>query len=57
MKLVLDKYALSYLLDECRQWTAEAGEFVIIAARSADPEHELLRASFTLAERFFWWGV
>ncbi|KAL2829870.1 glycoside hydrolase superfamily [Aspergillus pseudoustus] len=53
----LDKYALSFWSEEHSQWRAEAGEFAVIVATSADPQDEVLRARFRLLETFMWSGV
>ncbi|TEA12712.1 putative beta-glucosidase I [Colletotrichum sidae] len=55
--LVLDKYSLSFWSQERSKWQAEAGEFVVIVASSSNPRDEILRASFSLPESFFWQGV
>jgi beta-glucosidase len=55
--LSLDKYALSFWSEEYDQWMAEAGEFSVILARSADPRDEIVRKTFVLEKTFFWTGV
>jgi beta-glucosidase len=55
--IVLDKYAVSFWSEEHSQWRAEAGEFAVIVATSADPKDEVLRAQFRLLETFMWSGV
>ncbi|SCO92634.1 related to beta-glucosidase [Fusarium oxysporum] len=53
----LDKYALSFWSEEFSQWVAEAGDYAIIIAKSADPQDELLRGVFSLRETFTWSGL
>jgi beta-glucosidase len=55
--LSLDKYALSFWSEEYDQWMAEAGEFSVILARSADPRDEIVRKTFVLEKTFLWSGV
>jgi beta-glucosidase len=55
--ITLDKYALSFWSEEFSQWQAEAGDFVVILAKSADPKDELLRKIFKLPKTFWWSGV
>ncbi|KAH7142666.1 glycoside hydrolase superfamily [Dactylonectria estremocensis] len=56
-KVVLDRYAVSYWSEEHNQWKAEAGDFVVIVARSADPKDVILRKVVSLACTFFWSGL
>lgn len=53
----LDKYAVSYWSEEEGQWKAEAGEFAVIVATSADAKDEIFRAVITLPQTFLWTGV
>jgi beta-glucosidase len=53
----LDKYALSFWSEEHSQWKAEAGDFAVIIATSADPKNEVLRETFTLTKTFLWSGL
>lgn len=55
--LSLDKYALSFWSEEYDQWVAESGDFAVIIGRSAAPEDEITRATFTLRKSFLWSGV
>ncbi|KAM5356881.1 hypothetical protein ACJ41O_003527 [Fusarium nematophilum] len=55
--VTLDKYAVSFWAEEFDQWIAEAGDFEVIIAKSANPADELLRSTFTLAETFRWSGL
>lgn len=55
--IALDKYALSFWSEEDSQWKAEAGEFAIIIATSANPKDEVVRSSFGLPETFLWKGL
>ncbi|KAH7153478.1 glycoside hydrolase superfamily [Dactylonectria macrodidyma] len=55
--LKIDKYALSFWSEEFSQWRAEAGDFAVVIARSADPKDEILRGVFTLQETFMWSGL
>ena len=55
--LTLDKYALSYWSHEYAQWVAEAGQFIVIVAKSADPKDEILRTTFDLSRTFYWSGL
>ncbi|CEL04120.1 hypothetical protein ASPCAL05252 [Aspergillus calidoustus] len=56
-KIVLDKYAVSFWSEEDEQWKAEAGEFAVIVATSADPRDEQLQAVFRIERGFTWGGV
>ena len=56
-RLTLDKYAVSYWSEEESQWKAEAGDFEIIIARSADPEAEVLKGTINLPRTFLWSGL
>ncbi|PLB55752.1 hypothetical protein P170DRAFT_443472 [Aspergillus steynii IBT 23096] len=53
----LDKYAISFWSEEYSQWRAEAGEFEVIIATSADPKDEVLRGVCCLPETFMWSGL
>ncbi|KAF7554680.1 hypothetical protein G7Z17_g2736 [Cylindrodendrum hubeiense] len=53
----LEKYALSFWSEEFSQWIAEAGDFAVVIARSADPKDEILRRVFSLEETFMWSGL
>ncbi|KAL4881058.1 glycoside hydrolase superfamily [Aspergillus karnatakaensis] len=55
--MALDKYALSFWSERDSQWKAEAGEFVVVVATSADPKAEVARRSFTLPKTFYWSGL
>lgn len=55
--VALDKYAVSFWSEEHDAWMAEAGEFDVVIARSADPADELLRATFALPQTFTWTGL
>ena len=56
-QFTLDKYAVSYWSEEEDQWKAEAGNFAIIVARSADPEDDVLRGVVNLQKTFLWSGL
>ncbi|KAH8651670.1 glycoside hydrolase superfamily [Ilyonectria robusta] len=53
----LDKYALSFWSEEYSKWRAEAGDYAIIIATSADPNDEVLQKTFRLQETFMWAGL
>lgn len=53
----LDKYALSFWSQEYSRWRAEAGDYAIIIATSADPNDEVLQKTFRLQETFMWAGL
>ncbi|KAL3448091.1 glycoside hydrolase family 3 C-terminal domain-containing protein [Aspergillus insuetus] len=55
--ITLDKYAVSFWSEEDNQWKAEAGEFAVIVATSANPNDELLQEVFTIEKTFKWGGV
>ncbi|KAM0326574.1 hypothetical protein ACHAQA_006443 [Verticillium albo-atrum] len=55
--VTLDKYSVSFWSEEYDQWVAEAGDFEVIIARSADPSDEVLRATFNVPAAFKWSGV
>lgn len=57
VKITLDKYALSFWSEEVSKWKAEAGEFILIIATSADPKDEVFRRSFELPGTFHWSGL
>lgn len=57
VQLELDRYAVSFWSEHFKEWRAEAGDFKIILARSADPKDTLLMAAFTLPQTFMWSGV
>ncbi|KAI5458717.1 glycoside hydrolase superfamily [Mariannaea sp. PMI_226] len=57
VSLSLDKYSLSFWSEEVSKWKAEAGEYVIILASSANPKDEICRASFKLNKTFCWSGL
>lgn len=57
VRLSLDKYALSYWSQEHNKWLAEAGQFEVLVARSANPKDEVLRAEFSLPGTFQWSGL
>lgn len=50
--IILDKYALSFWSEGSSQWRAEAGDFTVIIATSADPKDEVLRGFFRLLDTF-----
>ncbi|KAF9876716.1 hypothetical protein CkaCkLH20_05562 [Colletotrichum karsti] len=56
-RFLLDKYALSYWSEEEDAWKAEAGDFAVVIARSADPRDEVLRTTINLSETFCWSGL
>ncbi|KAL4872373.1 amino acid permease-domain-containing protein [Aspergillus spectabilis] len=51
--VALDKYALSFWSARDSQWKAEAGEYVVILATSADPKDEVGRRSFRLPSSIY----
>ncbi|KAH8597465.1 glycoside hydrolase superfamily [Bisporella sp. PMI_857] len=53
----LDKYALSFWSEEHSQWRAEAGDFAVVIATSADPKNEVLRKTFALTKTLLWSGL
>lgn len=55
--LSLDKYAVSFWSEADDKWKAEAGDFAIIVATSADPKDEIWRSVINLPETFLWSGV
>ncbi|KAL2841347.1 glycoside hydrolase superfamily [Aspergillus pseudodeflectus] len=57
VSVTLDKYALSFWSQDHEQWLAEQGAFEIVVATSADPEDEVLRQRFELADDYLWSGM
>lgn len=57
VEIELDKYAVSFWDERRGEWKAEAGEFEVIVARSANPDDEVLRKVFSLPATFTWRGV
>lgn len=57
VEVSLDKYALSFWCQRTSRWVAEAGEFQVIFARSADPAAEVLQRGFELRKSFSWTGL
>lgn len=55
--LQLDRYAVSFWSEEYDQWVAEAGEFTVMLARSANPEDTIVTGHFALEKTFRWSGV
>lgn len=45
-QFALGKYSVPFRSEQNSQWVAEAGEFAVTEARSADPRHEVLRETF-----------
>ncbi|CEN60566.1 hypothetical protein ASPCAL03002 [Aspergillus calidoustus] len=57
VSVTLDKYAISFWSQDHEQWLAEQGSFEIVVATSADPEDEVLRQRFELADDYLWSGM
>ncbi|KAF2649961.1 glycoside hydrolase family 3 protein [Lophiostoma macrostomum CBS 122681] len=57
VRLEFYRSALAFWSEEDLQWRAEAGKFKVIIARSADPEDELLEATFNLPATLLWSGL
>jgi beta-glucosidase len=57
VSVTLDKYALSFWSQDHEQWLAEQGSFEIVVATSANPEDEVLRQRFELADDYLWSGM
>ncbi|KAF2005655.1 glycoside hydrolase family 3 protein [Amniculicola lignicola CBS 123094] len=55
--LKLDKYALSFWSEEHLKWQAEKGRYVVVIARSANPEDTVLEQEFALPATFLWSGL
>ncbi|PVH72059.1 glycoside hydrolase family 3 protein [Cadophora sp. DSE1049] len=57
VQVTLDKYAISFWSEEHLAWVAEAGEFLVIIATSADPKDEVMWSKFVLKQDLVWTGV
>ncbi|KAH7313858.1 family 3 glycoside hydrolase [Stachybotrys elegans] len=54
----LEKYAASYFDEERNQWCVEAGEYDVIVSNSSEvKEGQSVKASFTVAESYWWSGI
>jgi beta-glucosidase len=57
VELDLDKMAFSYWDDREHSWVVEKGEFVIIAARSADEQDVVLKKTIVIKQTIPWIGL
>jgi beta-glucosidase len=57
VEMVLDKYAFSYWDDALHCWVAEAGEFVVIVAKSSKAEDVVAVETINLEKTFKWKGL
>lgn len=57
VELELDKLAISFWSEVNSSWLAEAGYFMVIISRGANPKDHLLEKNVYLSQSFTWEGV